>query len=104
RVCTLRATGAAGNGTEVSRTFAIDTIAPPAPHIEAPANGTALTSAPITFRGTAPEAGFVSIFEGSTLRGRVQVAGDGSWQLDVPATDGPHTYDAELEDAAGNFS
>ena len=105
RTFTVRASDAAGNQTELSRPFAIDTAAPPTPVVTAPADNALLTATPVAFSGTIAEAGdAIVISEGGVTRGRVNSRGDGTWDTTVPATDGTHVYDVTAEDAAGNPS
>ena len=102
---TVRATDAAGNETERSQTFAVDTTVPPTPIVLTPANGAVLTATPIAFSGTIAEAGdAIVISEGGVMRGRVNSRADGTWDTTVPASDGTHVYDVTAEDAAGNPS
>ena len=89
----------------VSRTFTVDTAAPPRPVVDTPHDGDLLIATPIAFSGTVAEDGdAVVISEGGVLRGRVNSRADRTWDTTIPATDGTHVYDVTAEDAAGNPS
>ncbi|SED02758.1 Ig-like domain (group 3) [Nocardioides exalbidus] len=105
---TATATDAAGNtsaGTDV--TFTIDTAAPTAPVITAPAGGSTTTDSTPPFSGTAEALSTVVVedSDGNEVCTAVTGAG-GSWSCtpDEPLPGGQHTYTAAATDAAGNTS
>jgi hypothetical protein len=105
---TATATDEAGNTSpEADVTFTIDTSAPGAPVINAPADGSTTTNATPPFSGTA-EAGSTVVVEdseGNDVCTAVTGAG-GSWSCapDVALPDGEATYTATATDEAGNTS
>lgn len=115
---TVTATDAAGNeGPSAAFSLTVDTLAPSAPVISsvtddvAPnsgslSNGQSTNDTRPTLAGTAEANSTVSIFDGTTLLGTVQVDGTGVWTF-TPATalgNGSHTFNVTATDAAGNVS
>ena len=103
----MRAIDAAGtaDATPASRTFVVDTNAPAAPVVEAPANNALLMANTVAFNGTAEPGATVELREGTTLRGSAVASGTGLWTIVMGAVpDGPHTYAARAIDAATNTS
>ncbi len=102
----VRAVDAAGNqdATPATRTWTVDTIAPAAPAVTAPAAGALLKTPDVVFSGTAEPNSTVRVAEGA-LSQTTTATGSGAWTLtvdDVP--DGPRTFSATATDAAGNPS
>ncbi len=87
---TLRATDAAGNQTELSRTFAIDTTAPAAPEVAGGPEGFTLASEPgAAFSCSLDGGGFSACASGVSYPG---------------LADGEHVLAVRATDAAGNAS
>jgi hypothetical protein len=102
---TLDARDAAGNVGERVVHFTVDTVAPDAPHVDAPVDGSLDTTGTLGFSGTTGEPGdFVTVSENGVLRLKVMSRGDGTWSAPVSAGDGRHSYDVTVADAAGNVS
>ncbi len=103
----VRATDAAGNtdATPASRTWMVDTQAPAAPAITAPANGAVLATQTFTLSGTSEANATVEVFEGSASRGTATANAGGTWSRELSSVpEGSHTYTATARDAAGNVS
>lgn len=104
-----RGTDAAGNPGVASAlfTWTIDLVAPPAPTLDAPADGALLTSARPAISGHAEAGSQVEVLAGSTPVGTAAAAaGTGSWTL-TPASalpQGAVQLKARAADAAGNAS
>jgi LPXTG-motif cell wall-anchored protein len=102
------ATDAAGNTGPISNTntFTVDSVAPAAPVVTAPADGSSTADATPTITGTAePNTTVTVTIDGAEL-GTAPVDALGNWTL-TPATplgDGEHTVTATATDAAGNES
>lgn len=95
----------AGNvGALLARTFTVDSIAPAAPIVTAPADGSVLSSSTVTVAGIA-EAGVTLAIEehGSTL-GTTTATGSGSFSIALAFGDGTHTIRVRAVDPAGNIS
>ncbi|QRN95703.1 OmpA family protein [Archangium violaceum] len=87
-------------------TFTVDTVAPAAPTITSPANGSTITEQRPTYTGTAePNSTVIVVVDGKEI-GRVTASSTGGWSLPSPdyLTNGPHTVTATSMDAAGNTS
>jgi MYXO-CTERM domain-containing protein len=99
---------AAGNTSQPSSTtFTIDTIAPAAVAISAPANGALISDPTPEIRGTAEPGSTVTVTIGGVVIGTATAAaGTGAWSV-TPTTDlpqGSNTASATARDAAGNTS
>ncbi|WP_053066700.1 Ig-like domain repeat protein [Archangium gephyra] len=103
---TATATDAAGNTSSPSsaRTFTVDTVAPTAPVLTAPA-ASVTTPTPI-ISGTAEPGSTVVVKVDGTLVGTATADGSGNWSrpLTSPLGQGAHTATATATDAAGNTS
>ncbi|GAA4438031.1 hypothetical protein GCM10023188_32900 [Pontibacter saemangeumensis] len=104
----VRAVDAAGNTDQTPATYSwlIDTKAPAAPVVTAPANGAILGTSKPAFTGTAEANSTVAVSVDAAVIGSVKAAANGSWSL-TPSTalaDGTHTVSAKASDAAGNVS
>ena len=104
---TVQQTDPAGNTSDpAAATFTIDTTAPKAPVITAPADGSLTGHATPVLAGTGePKAG-VTVTDGGTLVCQATVDATGAWSC-TPASalpDGPHTLMAVQTDPAGNAS
>ncbi|MCP3102812.1 Ig-like domain-containing protein [Myxococcus sp. K15C18031901] len=105
---TATATDAAGNVSVPSAPtqFTVDTVAPDAPVITAPADGTTIATAQPVFTGTAEPLAQVTVEVDGDVVGTVTADLDGHWSLPSPAAlaEGPHTVEATATDTAGNTS
>ncbi|MBR7743715.1 hypothetical protein KC207_10480 [Phycicoccus sp. BSK3Z-2] len=102
------ATDAAGNVSPDSdtNTFTVDTVAPEAPVVTAPADGSTTADATPTYVGTAEADSTVEVFVDGASIGTTTADGAGDWSIDQPAdlAEGEHTVFATATDAAGNVS
>ncbi|WP_082282730.1 Ig-like domain-containing protein [Myxococcus hansupus] len=105
---TVTSTDAAGNVSDPSAptTFTVDTVAPDAPEITAPGDGTTLATATPVFEGTSEPYAQVTVTVDGEVIGTVTANGDGLWSITAPDAldEGPHTVEATATDAAGNTS
>ncbi|SEU16517.1 adventurous gliding motility protein AgmC [Stigmatella erecta] len=107
---TVRATAsdAAGNVSAPSNThtFTIDTTAPAAPVVVAPANGAVLMDTTPTYSGTAEAGATVTVIVDGVPVGTTPADASGNWSLTptAPLADGSHTVKATASDAVGNVS
>lgn len=101
-----RATDNAGNESPLSEylKLEIDSTAPPAPIINAPAAGTTLNTAFPLFAGTAEANAKVAIYIDGVKVAFEHTDGSGSWkfQTNLPLSNGAHTVYAVASDHAGN--
>ncbi|MCC3156310.1 Ig-like domain-containing protein [Hymenobacter sp. 15J16-1T3B] len=102
------AADAAGNTSVNSNTntFIVDTVAPAAPVVTAPANGSTIgTNIPTYIGTTEPNATVTVIVDGAAI-GTATANGSGTWSRAQPSalTTGSHTVRAVAADAAGNTS
>ncbi|MCP1308102.1 OmpL47-type beta-barrel domain-containing protein [Paenibacillus tyrfis] len=104
----VRAKDAAGNISPASATvrFTVDTEAPEAPVILAPADGTATKQSKPVIRGTAEAYATVHVVVNGSPAGTVMANAGGNWTFIPPVTlvDGIYTVRATAADAAGNIS
>ncbi|WP_368670353.1 Ig-like domain-containing protein [Myxococcus sp. AM011] len=104
----VRAVDAAGNvdPTPATRTWTVDTTAPDAPHIEAPANGVVVPTQQPVISGTAQPGTLVTVTVDGIVLGTAPVNAQGDWTFTPPAPldQGPHTATATATDSAGNVS
>jgi hypothetical protein len=85
------------------RIVQVDTRAPAAPVITAPA-ANSTTGTAFTLSGTAEAGTTVELFEDGVSRGTIS-AGGGTWsRASSGVTTGAHTYSARATDFAGNVS
>ncbi|WP_051265817.1 Ig-like domain-containing protein [Nakamurella lactea] len=105
---TATATDLAGNISPVSNEvgFTVDTTAPVAPVITAPADGSTTTDPTPPISGTAEPLSTVTVTVDGTVIGTADADGAGNWTLTptAPLPDGEHTATATATDAAGNVS
>ncbi|PTX21371.1 gliding motility-associated-like protein [Pontibacter mucosus] len=104
----VRAVDAAGNidASPATYTWMVDTKAPDAPVVTAPAQGSFLNTNKPTFNGIAEAGSTVALYFGTTKIGESIAAADGKWSL-VPAnalSEGTKQLTATATDAAGNTS
>jgi hypothetical protein len=100
------ATNANGDSPAATTTFTVDTTAPDAPTITAPAKGSTVTTGTPEISGTAEKGSTVTVTEGGTTLCTTVADDTGAWSC-TPATaltDGPHTIEATATDAASNIS
>jgi extracellular elastinolytic metalloproteinase len=86
-------------------TVRVDTVAPAAPAVVAPAENVLTRSASVVMAGTAEAGSTVTLLEGQTSLGTTVAGGDGTWSratTDLP--DGTHALTALATDPAGNDS
>lgn len=102
----VRAIDLDGNidATPATRSWTIDTVAPAAPAITSPADGSAFTTHDVTVTGTAVPTSTVRVLDGATPIGSTTADAAGNWSLQASPADGSHTYKADAADAAGNIS
>jgi hypothetical protein len=102
------ATNGAGDTSPPSVTinFTIDTLAPSAPMVTAPADGSWVNVSQFTFRGVAEPGNTVEIYVNDDELGSSEADLTGTWSLPSPMAliDGPHTVVARSIDRAGNTS
>ena len=102
------ATDAAGNTGAYSgaNTFTVDTVAPAAPVISAPAAASYTNDKEPAITGTAEPGSTVRVFVDGSPVGFTTTDGEGNWSYAPTAAiaDGRHTVTATATDAAGNAS
>ena len=106
-VATAISTDAAGNVSlpSVPVQFTIDRVAPTAPTLATPADGSFVGTRTPTYTGTAEAFSTVRVFEGATLLGTGTASSTGTFSIDsVELSVGAHTVVARATDAAGNVS
>jgi len=106
---TIKATAvdAAGNvsGFSNTNTFTVDTVAPNAPVVTAPANGSTVATTTPTFTGTAEANSKVRLYVDGVLVDSTTANGSGAWsKVSAALAQGSHTIKATSVDAAGNVS
>ena len=107
---TVKATATdAANNTSVesnTNTFTVDTTAPAAPVVTAPANGSTTNDNTPTYTGTAEAGSTVTVIVDGTPVGTTVASASGTWSFTpvVPLADGPHAVKATATDAVGNTS
>jgi hypothetical protein len=92
--------------TPATWTWRVDTTAPTAPVITAPADGTTIGTATPDVRGTAEPQSTVAVTIDGQPVGTAVTDASGAWLLTVPSplASGAHTASAVATDAAGNAS
>ncbi|WP_419420274.1 Ig-like domain-containing protein [Legionella sp. D16C41] len=89
-------------------TFTVDTVAPAAPVITSPTNGSTTNDPTPTISGTGESGATVTVrlLPSSTILGTALVSPGGTWALTptTPLADGVHRIQATQTDAAGNTS
>lgn len=90
--------------TPATRAWTVDTVAPDAPVITSPADGSTFATHTVPVTGTAVPATTVRVLDGTVPIGSVTADAAGDWSLDTSPADGSHTYTADAADAAGNIS
>lgn len=95
----------AGNvSAPVNRTFTVDSVAPVAPIVTAPADGSILGSSSVTIAGIAEGDALIAIAEHGTTIGTTLATPGGSFSTSLTFPDGTHTVRLRAIDAAGNVS
>ncbi|HEX8706332.1 MAG TPA: Ig-like domain-containing protein, partial [Myxococcaceae bacterium] len=98
----------AGNTSADSNTntFIVDTVAPTAPVVTTPANGSVTNDSTPTYSGTAEPGSTVTVIVDGVSVGTTVATAGGSWSFTptAPLPDGSHTVRATATDAAGNTS
>lgn len=89
-----------------TNTFTVDTTAPAAPVVTAPASGSFTGDNTPTYSGTAEPSSTVTVLVDGSSVGTPTTDSSGNWSLTPVTTlaDGPHTVRAQATDAAGNTS
>ena len=104
----VRAVDLADNKDSTPATYAwtVDTVAPAAPVVLTPANGSFTVTAQPPVSGTAEPGSTVTVLIDGTSVGTTTADGSGNWSLTPPSGlgEGPHTAMARASDAAGNTS
>lgn len=103
---TATATDAAGTSSPPSapRTFTVDTVAPDAPAIISPAEGSTLMDSFAAVAGTAEPGAHIRLREGARIVASTYADTSGAWSTAAGFANGAHTLDAVATDAAGNPS
>jgi len=106
---TATATDASSNtsAASVPNTFTIDSVAPDAPVIQTPADGSSTSDTTPLITGTAEANSDVTVYDtdGTTVLCTTTADGTGAWSCtSASLTEGPHTITATSTDAAGNTS
>jgi len=108
QIVTATITDAAGNeSASASVIFTVDTVAPAAPVITTPINGTLTNDATPAFSGMGEAGGALTAFDAAgAVVCTATVAPDGTWTCtpDVPLAEGVQTITATVTDGAGNES
>ncbi len=103
----VRSIDHAGNvSSPTSRSWVVDTVAPPAPAVTAPVDGTSTNAPGLLVEGTAGgDATRVDVYRNSVLVGSNLQVGGGAWAFNQPALpEGTFTYWVVARDNAGNPS
>jgi hypothetical protein len=103
---TATATDPAGNTATDSVTLTIDSVAPAAPQIVQPAEGSTTENQTPVISGTGEAGSTVTVTEGGTQLCTASVGTGGNWSCTptTPLGNGPHQVSATQTDAAGNQS
>ncbi|MCK5576585.1 MAG: DUF5011 domain-containing protein, partial [Sphingomonadales bacterium] len=98
--------GAGNISTSYSDTIALDTIAPSAPPILSPIDGTISNVTSINISGLgAYSSGMVTVYDNGALLGTGQIQGMSVWNFTTgELTEGVHNFTAIVTDGAGNTS
>ncbi len=101
---TARAVDQAGNASAHStpRVFAVDTVAPGAPVILLPDEGSELTDSVVLVKGTSEPFATIEIVEDGDVIGTAEATDGGNWETDITFANGDHTITARALDRAGN--
>jgi MYXO-CTERM domain-containing protein len=101
---TVVATDAAGNvSLEATRSFGVDTAAPPAPSFLAPGAGATVAPGAVEVRGTAEAGALVTVTVAGTTA-TAEAGSDGAWSVELVLPEGAHGITATATDGAGNVS
>ncbi|MBA8793277.1 hypothetical protein FHX74_000871 [Friedmanniella endophytica] len=91
--------------TATDTAFVVDTVAPDAPVLTAPADNAVLSVTTVTVRGTAEPNSTVTVSLNGGTAGTAQANGAGIWSLTTATlAEGSYTVTATAQDAAGNTS
>jgi hypothetical protein len=102
----VRATDPQGNAdaSPAARSWTVDTVAPAAPTITSPSDGS-LTGSSVTVTGTSEIGSTVRVYDGVASVGTTGAGAGGSWSMPLTGlADGTHSFTAIATDAAGNPS
>ena len=103
----VQAVDQAGNVSDDSNTnrFTVDSVAPRAPVVQTPPDGSSTSDRTPTVTGTAEAGSTVEIFIDGGSIGTTRTTAAGTWTKDAPQlSEGTHTVYAVAVDAAGNDS
>lgn len=104
----VRATDLAGNTSDppALHAWVVDTVAPSAPQLTAPASGTWTNQTQPSINGTAEANAIVRVFDGTALLGSTTADSNGVWSFtpSTPLPDGTYSIRARARDAATNES
>jgi MYXO-CTERM domain-containing protein len=99
---------AAGNTSPSSatNTFTVDTMGPAAPVVTTPADGSVTNDSTPAYSGTAEPGSTVTVFVDGVAVGTTTADAAGNWTVTSTTAlpEGPHTVNANAEDALGNTS
>jgi hypothetical protein len=104
---TATATNAAGQVSQASQplNIQVDTVAPAAPRIDRPADGSYDTDGSITFSGSAEANSAVELLDRGRALESGMADGSGAWNFTLTSVpEGRHSYSTRTTDAAGNTS
>jgi hypothetical protein len=102
---TVEVTDRAGNVSPGTvRTFTVDSVAPVAPIVTMPADGSVLPTSSVAIAGVAEADALVAISEHGSVIGTTLATPSGSWGTSLSFPDGTHTIQVRAIDAAGNVS
>lgn len=87
-----------------SRTFTVDSVAPVAPIVTSPADGTILATSSVTIAGIAEANALLAIAEHGSTIGTTLATPSGTFSTALSFPDGTHTIQVRAVDAAGNIS
>ncbi|MFP5225241.1 MAG: Ig-like domain-containing protein [Actinomycetota bacterium] len=85
-----------------ANSFTVDSVAPVAPVIVTPADGSSLPTASVIFSGAAEANGTVVFVQNQTIIGSTTATGSGSFSTAIVFLDGTYTVRARVIDQAGN--
>jgi uncharacterized protein (TIGR03382 family) len=104
----VRAVDAVGNAdaSPAFRTWTVDTVAPAAPVVSAPASGATLDTLTPVITGTAEPGSTITVIIDGQVVGTVKADASGNWSYTptTPLTVGPHEVKTRATDEAGNTS
>jgi hypothetical protein len=91
-------------GPSVNRSFTVDSVAPVAPIVNMPSDGTILATSAVTISGIAENNATIAIEEHGSQIGVTPASPSGTFSTSLTFADGTHTIRVRAIDAAGNVS